>query len=440
MPIARKASRLGKCAVLWLAAAALLHGPLQAAAKDIAAPTPQKPKIRELSNRFPDKPTIAPRWSIPVDSLGFAAPSANYLGYRYTMASLDFLGENRLLFTFRVPGLLRREPGNESEDQHRIRAVVLALPSGAVQSETNWMLHDYSRYLWVVDNNHFLLRDLNVLYEGDAELDRKPLLEFPGALLSIGLNPGGQYLVTNSDEPVQKTKNSGDSTDAGTNGNSNAVPDLVLRIFRRDSKQVLFVKRVRTTVQLPINRDGAIAALHGNGVEWMVNLDYFTGQTRELGMVKSDCAPDLDFLSESMALVTACSNRGDNALVAMTTTGGTRWIDLTTDRLVWPLIATARNGLRFVRESLYMSHQVGVSSPIGGNDIKGQWVRVFDAATGRVVFETQATPMLDAGGNVAISPSGRRVAVLNGDTIQVFELPVPPALSVQAAARDTHQR
>ena len=33
------------------------------------------------------------------------------------------------------------------------------------------------------------------------------------------------------------------------------------------------------------------------------------------------------------------------------------------------------------------------------------------------------SPILDAGGNVAISPSGRRVAVLNGGAIQVFELP-----------------
>ncbi len=36
--------------------------------------------------------------------------------------------------------------------------------------------------------------------------------------------------------------------------------------------------------------------------------------------------------------------------------------------------------------------------------------------------------MLDAGGNVAISPSGKRVAVLNDGTIQVFELPAPPPL------------
>jgi hypothetical protein len=45
-----------------------------------------------------------------------------------------------------------------------------------------------------------------------------------------------------------------------------------------------------------------------------------------------------------------------------------------------------------------------------------------------VAFESPASPVLDAGGNVAISPSGTRVAVLNDGAIQVFELPAPPPL------------
>jgi len=53
-------------------------------------------------------------------------------------------------------------------------------------------------------------------------------------------------------------------------------------------------------------------------------------------------------------------------------------------------------------------------------------VRIFDAANGKVALETAASPALDAGGNVAISPSGRRVAVLNAGAIEVFDLPPPP--------------
>jgi hypothetical protein len=45
-----------------------------------------------------------------------------------------------------------------------------------------------------------------------------------------------------------------------------------------------------------------------------------------------------------------------------------------------------------------------------------------------MALEAPASPALDSGGNVAISPSGKRVAVLNAGAIQVFELPAPPPL------------
>jgi len=40
---------------------------------------------------------------------------------------------------------------------------------------------------------------------------------------------------------------------------------------------------------------------------------------------------------------------------------------------------------------------------------------------------------MDAGGNVAISPTGRRVAVLADGVIQIFELPAPPPLPSAAS-------
>jgi len=38
-------------------------------------------------------------------------------------------------------------------------------------------------------------------------------------------------------------------------------------------------------------------------------------------------------------------------------------------------------------------------------------------------LEAPLSPMLDGGGNVAISPTGRRVAILNDGAIEVFDLP-----------------
>ena len=78
------------------------------------------------------------------------------------MASLNSIDENRLLFTFRVPGLIHREfkAGESPESEERqIKAVVLTLPAGNVEAEGVWTIHDRTRYLWMLKDGHFLLRD-----------------------------------------------------------------------------------------------------------------------------------------------------------------------------------------------------------------------------------------------------------------------------------------
>ena len=147
-------------------------------------------KARFLSNHFPEQPSLAPIASIPVVPLGFTAPSSNYLGARNTFVSLDFIDEDRLLFTFRVPGLIHRDlkTGEESSERE-IRAVVLKLPQGTgearIEAEALWTVHDRVRYLWPLKDGHFLLRDRDNLLQGDATLALKPFLDFPGALLWV---------------------------------------------------------------------------------------------------------------------------------------------------------------------------------------------------------------------------------------------------------------
>lgn len=435
----RKAAGLGLCAGLWLAVAGAM--PITASAQT-AEPDAPKPHIephiepRELSGYFPSKPSIAPAWTIPVGTLGFAAPGALYLGERNSLVSLDFIGENRLLFTFHVPALLRRIPGDQdAADEREIRAVVLTIPNGPVQAEANWLLHDRARYLWMLRDGHFLLRDRDSLVEGDASLKLSPLLRFPGPLLSVELDPSQQFLVTNSREPAKsgaKAEGASDPSaltgiDTGDTSGANE-PDIVLRILHHASDNAILTTRVRDLVHVPINDQGYADSLRGNGVDWTVEMNFFGGGSRPIGSLKSACMPDLSFISERELLAAACADMGDNALVAMTASGQKLWIDLVPDRQVWPLLIRAATGERFARESLYVTHSITAFAPLGDDEIKGQWLQVFDAATGRVAFETPVSPILDAGGNVALSPSGRRVAVLNNGVIQVFELPAPPAV------------
>jgi hypothetical protein len=460
----RRAVGLWVCACLSMTAAAPLAFPALAE-QPPAAPIPNQSrahplKERLIPNNFPVQPTVAPASSIPIDALGFSPPGPFYLGSRNTLASLDFIGEDKLLFTFRVPGLMHRSTAGDTADTERqIRAVVLALPSGTVEAQAEWTLHDRARYLWMLNDGRFLLRDRNNLLVGDSSLTLKPYLQFPGPLLWLEMDPAQQYLVADSYEPPQTAPRPGDvpnpstaaasittttdgtsspntssdtSSDASadTSGDATAAgtPDTVVRILRRDTGKVMLVSRVRTTVHLPINSSGYLENLRGQRWQWLLSMSYFQGGSATLGAVDSNCDVTNDFVSEQLILVTGCAADGSSRLVAMTTDGRQLWIDQIPAIAIWPEVMLSPGGLRIARETLGVTHPVNSYSPVSFDDIKGQWLTVYDAATGDMALETPVSPALDAGGNVAISPSGRRVAALNGGSIQIFDLPAPPAL------------
>jgi hypothetical protein len=420
-------------------------------------------KARLLSNHFPEQPSLAPVASIPVVPLGFTAPSSNYLGARNTFVSLDFLDEDRILFTFRVPGLIHRDlkTGEESSERE-IRAVVLKLPQGTVESEGLWTVHDRVRYLWPLKDGHFLLRDRNNLLQGDATLTLKPFLDFPGSLLWVELDPTQQFLVTDSREPLAAaakpkardadgalstgsisgqlsgpvpnpvssptTAQATVTTDQDDAAAEDGRPELVVRILRRETGEVMLVSRVRSAVHLPINNVGYLENLRSRGMGWMLNLSYFTGGTKMLGSVETACDPDDEFLSEDEILITGCSSDGASKLVAMTTEGKTLWITQAPETEMWPHLTVAPNGSRVAWTTLDASHAVSTFAPMDSEDVKEQSVTIFDAATGDIALVSPLSPILDAGGNVAISPSGRRVALLNAGDLEIFDLPPAPAV------------
>jgi hypothetical protein len=433
------------CASVALAACGFAFSPFPARAQAHSDQGRQRPlRPRLLPANFPPQPTVAPSLSIPVDPLGFSPPGPLYLGARNTLASLDFIGEDKLLFTFRVPGLLHRDPANgNSSGERQVRAVLLDLPQGTVEAETVWTLHDRSRYLWMLHDGHFLFRDGNSLMEGDQSLVLKPFLQFPGPLLSVSLDPDQQFLVTNSHEPAKTVPKPGEvpspstasasiATDPDPQSDPDAASDIVVRILRRDSAQVMLVSRTRTAVDLPINTDGYVEELRGAGWNWSLSLNYFNGGSKTLGSIESHCDPTGDFISPKEILVTSCATDGTETIVAMTTAGRSLWADQAPSVAIWPQITVAPAGQRIARETLGVTHPVNAYAPIDPDDIKGQWVTVYDAATGDMALETPASPALDSGGNVAISPSGKRVAVLNAGAIQIFDLPAPPPLPVSA--------
>jgi len=458
-------------ALLFVACACLNAGSLPLAAQDPLIPILNAPSTpvpaKHSKHKAPENPAAAPDIVIPTVTLGFAPPAQWYLGQRVAQLSLSFLDEDNLLFTFRVPGLIPREqpkPNQPSADDppqttRHIRALVLELPSGKVTAEALWELHDAASYLWPLKGGKFLLRDRNMVQMGDASLHLEPFLRFPGAVNSIQLPPDQRLLVTNTTEPPSPEARGESKVDSqpstaaatisvsghltldpapGEDQPSSSMQDLI-RILRMDTRTVMLFSRVTGPTRLPIDGEGYYEALRGNGSGWLINYRQFRGSSEPLISIDSYCSPALEVPASGVVLATACTQGGGRRIFALTQNQDKSkrrlWDAVVSPYRVWPQIASSFDGRRIARTTLDVSHPVGISSPVDREDIRSQTVEIYDLATGKVPLTVAVSPVLDGGGNVALSPSGKRFAVLNAGAIQIYDLPPAPDLPPPSAAK-----
>ena len=415
--------------------------PHRSAAAGLSLLHHRKPAADDAAQKKGSSASQPPAFSIPVEPLGFYSPGPYYEGQRESLVSLDFLDENKLLFTFRAPGLIHR--ASTGDEERQIRAEVLTLPQGTLETEALWTLHDHERYLWMLHDGHFLLRDEDTLKEGNGKLELRPLLQFPGPLLSMDMDPTQQFLVTNSQEPSAVKPQNGQVVSPSTaeadvttdDRNGDERREIVLRILERRSGQVMLVSHVRATVHLPINSSAYVETLRGSGREWVLNLKFFSGGSKILGKLDSSCQPPVEFVSRTEVVVNTCVFQNGRRLIALSTEGQKLWEAASPSTQIWPLLVPAPDGSRLARETLTLDHSVeDFAHPLDIQDIKGQLVEVYDSATGKLLLKAQANPVLDAGGNIAFSPSGRRVAILNAGAIQVYEVPTTSPTSRETSA------
>jgi hypothetical protein len=411
---------------------------------------PRRPKPHVILDSYPLQPSIAPTFTIPVGPLGFSVPGDNYLLRRQSLLSLDFLDEDRLLFTFHVSGLMARDAGDDLKGtQQQIQAKVVIVSTGKIESEAAWIVPDRSRYLWMLNDGHFLLRTREGLDQGDANLKTAPFLRFPGRLLWIQLAPKEKFIMANSLE----TATASQKPDSSATGQPSASADppkpgeqsvLVTRTLKRASGEVTHESRVPWTNQdsnWPMNSDGYVERLHDDTDHWHLELYEFAGSHRPVVHMDSTCLPQYSFLSETELLVTRCQPDEGLKLGAISTQGSSLWEMTAPSNVMWPLLVTAPNGLRAARQTMLLKHAVKSykKKMLSAEDFQGQMVRVFDVANGKTVLEAPLTPILDAGGNVAISPSGQRVAILNAGAIQIFQLAAPPPTNASRHRLDITQ-
>jgi hypothetical protein len=392
-------------------------------------------KNSEKNNDTGPKPDLR----IPVEPLGYVAASSFYLTSRLSSTSLDFIDKDHLLFTFRVPGLMKRLPDQRRDDEDQtIRAVVLELPGGNVVAKTEWRMHDRSRYLWRLGEGRFLVRQRSNLFLTDTSLELKPYINSDTALQSVQLSPDRKLLVVESES--KKENRPAVASAVPTLGDDPAPEPKPVQIYilRSDTRSVIARSETLNAVEIPMMAEGHLQATPGRENRWLIRYLPFHGEERTLTEVQSYCHPAQETVSNDVTLVMTCPrSSNDHQVFAINLDGKTLWQQRWESRYIWPTFQLTQDGSRFAYSSLQVSHSVGIMDQIDETSIVHQMVGVFDTKTGQLRLAKNATPMLSAGQNYTLSPDGLRFAILREGAIEIYDLP-PATTPVPAEAHAGH--
>lgn len=392
--------------------------------------------------RHSPPPEQGPQPTLRIDAapLGYMPPSTFYLSERLSSQALDFFDDDHLLFTFRVGGLLKRLPSDhEGDDDQEIRALVVDAHTGKVLRQTEWRMHDRLQYLWPFPGGKFLIRVRNALYLTDSSLALTPYLAFDSPLEAIEVSPDRRTMLVERDVPARLARPDADGTE-------DVVKPVEIELVQLETAQTTLLHEASRSVRMPLFGDGIADVLEGKEESsWAVRTVPLQGSPKIIAEVKSNCRPTVQPVSSSVALILGCYQADqDRPVVAVTTSGRELWRESWQSKYVWGWFNYAQNGSRFAYESLEVARPIGVFDSIDAEDISQQLVGVYDTESGKLVVVKDATPVLTAGQNVALSPDGKRFAVLRHGAIEIYDLPpvsapppLPAATEKSAAAKDS---
>jgi hypothetical protein len=286
-------------------------------------------------------------------------------------------------------------------------------------------MHDRSQYLWPFEDGKFLVRERDTLFVTDASLERRPFMKFDAGIRAIQISADRKLMVVETNEREKVDREPTEPRQLGVG------EPVKVRIFSLGEKTPMVETEGQGATLLPLMGDGLLDMLEGKGQGFWVLRDVrFHGDPKVVTDVKSTCQPSARPVSASVALMVGCYADGDDReVIAVSMDEGELWRDRWQNRFVWGWFDSAENGSRFVYESVAVSRPISTFDALYPEDVTAQMAGVYDTESGKLVLVKDASPILTAGQNVALSPDGSRFAVLRHGAIEVYDLPpvTPPA-------------
>ncbi len=368
--------------------------------------------------------SVRPQVRIPVAALGYLPPGELPAFHYYSLAALDFMDSDHLLFSFNGAGLMKRSDDcdpDADDTNHKVRAVVLNLLSGSVAKQTEWVLSDYAPYLWPLQNGQFLFRRCSQISRVDAHLEPHPYIHTEGLFELLGLSPDRSLLLLESKHEPKGTTTA-KLSEIQSSQSSAKLRDIDLDFIRLHPLGVVAVSHIQGVANIPLLQAGFLEVVGRSPNKWQVNLQPYHGELRVVGQLDSTCIPQIEALTDSTFLAIVCYGRDTTFYKAYDLHGHRLWQELVAQESIAPQFSHTVDESRIAIATLHTTHAVAALDPLSAEDVDGQQITVYNTRTGKHVLRVMTTPVYTAGQNFALSPNGDRLAVLHDGAIEIYSL------------------
>jgi hypothetical protein len=384
-----------------------------------------------------------PSARIPLEPLGFPTLPNQFLLSGSSMFTVNFVDDKHLLVTFSTKKLLKRLSDCPATDQDRIvDGVLLEIPTGKELARTSWRTHDRGQYLWNLGHGHFMLRTRDALTtfapminlaKGDAFQER-PFITTERRIGGVLLSPDADLMILETMEPPPPSPDSIQPTAAVSPEEQRVRLETPVQVnfFTLTPRQGEDIGlregdafRTRVPGRIPANSAGYVTVLDQGQQHWAFDFRTYGGKVKELSPFESTCRPTPVLVSRGEFIAFGCHlSHTPQVLAGFNMRGEEMWEQNMPETYVAPTFDYAPRAGRFV-----LSRVLTHSSVVQGGDIlmpelvSGQSIVVYQTDSGRQVLRIDASPVVRAGQNFALSPDGLSLAVVRGDAIEIHSLP-----------------
>jgi len=364
---------------------------------------------------------------LSVKELGYTPVRPDHEMYSFDYGSaISYLGSKELLFTFNPHTLVPRASAeSEFSKLHIIRAVLINVQEKRVEKTVEWKVPDGEQYLWPIRQDHVLVhvgRELR-LYGPGLKLEQH--LPLDGPLAFVRVSPSSNYFAVG----VIRERHSGavhqQLVDAG---DREPEEDLEVRVL--DSSLHTLASVIRSSRAAPpvLSDRGEIQTISAGRNRWRIVEESWDTQKRILATFNSTCAPETTTLPPDLLFIVGCDRQATGKWYRVLRPDGRPVLKgmSSSDELEQMANGIAA-GTAFTIGVAEAAKSISPESVFQSADLESERVAVYRADNGERIFAVNVSSPVPTVQTFVLSPDGKQLAILSGEQIAFYTVPVAPA-------------